>query len=94
MHFYLLIAVTICLHRILGADMHPASSLFESGSGVSAAAVCHAALACASIMLESILPTIALLMPERAPVIAGLIGGCNALAIRIAYAITKVTVQS
>jgi hypothetical protein len=46
-------------------------------------AVLHAGLSFSVTMLEQILPTVAAMMPDKAPLFVCLWSGCNALALRV-----------
>lgn len=85
-HLYPLMIAIICFHQMLGANaqhMNFSLSPTHRSSGVS---VLRVALLLTMSVLEGILPTIAAFMPDKAPLVVAFWDGCNALSLRIPYA--------
>jgi hypothetical protein len=85
MHLYRLVIGTIWFHQLLSVNSGRATVAFPQAQLSSILGLLHSLIAATVVVLDRILPTISALMPERAPLVICLLGGCNALALRIPY---------
>lgn len=88
MHLYSLIVTAICLDKVSSADLHEPFAAFNPLHIAPAPATLHAVLIYTTAVLETIVPTIATMMPDKAPLVIGACIGCNALALRISHSRT------
>jgi hypothetical protein len=83
MRLYSLIVFAICLDKVFSAELHQPFSAMRPLPGAPATAALHCALIYTAAVLETIVPTVAAMMPEKAPLVIGACTGCNALALRV-----------
>lgn len=85
MHFYSLIVVAIGLQKVSSADWRQPSGACNPLHTAPAVAALHIAFIYTSAALETIVPTVSAMMPDKAPLVIGAWTGCNALALRVSY---------
>ena len=86
MHLYPLIVTAVCLQEVLSADLHPPlAACHQVHIAAPAMAALHVGLIYTAAVLEILVPTVAAMMPDNAPLIIGAWTGCNALALRISH---------
>ena len=85
MHIYPLILAAICLQKISAADLHQPLAAFNSLHLAPAMAVLHVTLLYTASVFEAIAPTVAAMVPDKAPLVIGAWTGCNALALRVSH---------
>lgn len=85
MHIYPFIVGAICLQKVLSADLHQPFATGNSLHLVPAMAALHITLLYTASVFEAIAPTVAALVPEKAPLVIGAWNGCNALARRVSH---------
>jgi hypothetical protein len=83
MHLFHLIIGTVGLYQLQCLNSDRASVAYPQIQFGAIADLLHSLIGATTVVLEGILPTISALTPERAPLVICLLGGCNALALRI-----------
>ncbi len=91
LHLYPIIVGTMCFHRLLSTNWGLAAMAPSRPQSDLVTGFLHRLIAGAEVVLERILPTVSALMPDRAPLIICLLNGCNALALRIPYGVSRAT---
>jgi hypothetical protein len=85
MHFYSLIVAAICLQKVLSADLYHPLAVCNPLSISSAMAALRAVLMYAAAVLETIVPTVAAMVPDKVPLVIAALTGCSALALRVSH---------
>ena len=85
MHLYPLIVTAVCLQQMSSADLHQSFAGSTQVPAASALAALHIGLVYTAAILETLVPTVAALMPDKSPLIIGAWTVCNGLALRISF---------
>jgi len=85
MHLYSLIVAALCLEKVSSAELQQPFAACSPLHIAPAMAALYAALLYTAAVLETIVPTVEAMVPDKAPLVIGAWTGCNALALRVSY---------